>query len=202
MTKKRPPIPDDVSAALGLLRDSLGTEEERICSEGSKAMQAGDYETATAVIDFAKQLLSFQKKVEALVGEWSELEKSRDMASPQVQEIVGKRFFGKSKHGEVTPHEAFCQPLLEVLMEMGGRGKTKTVLDRVGIKMKQVLKPKDFEGLESDPKQIRWRNAAQWARNKMANEDGRMCADSPRGVWEISEKGKNWLARLEKRTGK
>lgn len=200
MTKKTPDsdlhaqaVDDDVSTALGLLRDSLSSEEERIRSEGAKAMRAGDYDTATAVIDFAKRLLAFQKKVEGLVHEWDELEDLRDKASPAVQEIVSKRFFGKSRKGEITPHEAYCRPLLEVLVEMGGSGKTKVVLDRLGEKMKPVLKQKDYEPHESDSKQIRWRNTAQWARNKMANEDGRMRADSPRGVWEISEKGRKWL---------
>lgn len=189
------PNPDDVSTALGLLRDSLSSEEERIRAEGAKAMHAGDYDTATAVIDFAKRLLGFQKKVEGLVHEWDELEELRDKASPAVQEIVSKRFFGKSGKGEITPNDAYCRPLLEVLVEMGGSGKTKTVIDRLGEKLKPVLKPKDYEPHESDAKQIRWRNTAQWARNRMVNEDGRMRADSPRGIWEISDKGRAWLKK-------
>jgi len=196
------PNPDDVSTALSLLRDSLAGEEERIRGEGAAAMSSGDYDTATAVIDFARRLLAFQKKVEGLVDEWDELEGLRDAASPAVQEIVGKRFFGKSKRGEVTPHEAYCRPLLEVLVEMGGSGKTKPVLDRLGARMKPFLKPKDYEGLESDPKQIRWRNAAQWARNRMANDDGRMRSDSPRGVWEISEAGRQWLRQQQEEEGR
>jgi restriction system protein len=79
---------NDVSAALALLRDSLAEEEQRIRNEGAKAMQGGDYDTATSVIDFAKRLLTFQKKVETLVSEWDELEDLRDGASPAVQEIV------------------------------------------------------------------------------------------------------------------
>lgn len=193
MNSPTTPNPDDVSTALGLLRDSLSSEEERIRTEGAKAMHAGDYDTATAVIDFAKRLLGFQKKVEGLVHEWDELEDLRDKASPAVQEIVSKRFFGKSRKGEITPHEAYCRPLLEVLVEMGGSGKTKAVLDRLGGKMKPVLKPKDYDPHESDLKQIRWRNTAQWARNKMVNEDGRMKKNSSRGVWEISPSGRAWL---------
>jgi hypothetical protein len=50
---------NDVATALGLLRDSLAEEEQRIRSEGASAMQAGDYDTATSVIDFAKRLLAF-----------------------------------------------------------------------------------------------------------------------------------------------
>lgn len=58
--------PDDVSAALRLLAESLEEEEKRIRNEGSKAMNEGDYDTATAVITFAKCLLAFQKKVAGL----------------------------------------------------------------------------------------------------------------------------------------
>lgn len=78
---------------------------------------------------------------------------------------------------------------------MGGSGKTKLVLDRVGEKMKGVLKAIDYEAHKSDEKQIRWRNSAQWARNTLVNDDGRMKKGSPNGVWEISEKGRKWLQR-------
>ena len=187
-----PPDQNDVSAALGLLRDSISEEEQRIRSEGAKAMQAGDYDTATSVIEFAKRLLAFEKKVEALVTEWDELEDLRDAASPAVQEIVSKRFFGKRKKGEITPHTAFYRAILESLVELGGNAKTATVLDRVGEKMKGILKPLDYAVLPSDGKSIRWRNSAQWARNTMVNEDGRM-KKTKNGIWEISDKGRKWL---------
>lgn len=76
---------------------------------------------------------------------------------------------------------------------MGGAGKTQAVLNQLGERLKSDLKPKDHEMLNSDAKQIRWRNAAQWARNLMVNGDGRMKKTSPRGVWEISERGCTWL---------
>jgi restriction system protein len=187
-----PPDQNDVSTALGLLRDSLAEEEQRIRNEGAKAMQGGDYDTATSVIEFAKRLLAFQNKVEGLVNEWAELEDLRDAASPAVQEIVSKKFFGKRKKGEITPHTAFNRAILVSLVELGGSAKTKVVLDRVGEKMQDILKPLDHGVLPSDGKSIRWRNAAQWARNTMVNEDGRM-NKTKNGVWEISDKGRKWL---------
>jgi len=187
------PDQNDVSTALGLLRDSLAEEEQRIRNEGAKAMQGGDYDTATSVIEFARRLLKFQQKVEGLVSEWDELEDLRDAASPAVQEIVSKRFFGKKRKGEITPHTDYYPYILRVLVEMGGSGKTKAVLDSVGDKMKGVLKPQDYEYLKSGKKQIRWRNSAQWARNTMVNVDGRMKQDGPNGVWGISDKGRKWL---------
>lgn len=95
-----PPDQNDVSTALGLLRDSLAEEEQRIRSEGATAMQSGEYDTASPVIEFARRLLTFQQKVESLVVEWDGIEELRDAASPAVQEIVSKRFFGKKKKGE------------------------------------------------------------------------------------------------------
>jgi hypothetical protein len=186
---------NDVGVALSLLRDALAEEAQRINDEGSKAMKAGDYPTAESVLDFAKRLLAFRSRVEGLGLEWSELECLRDKSTTAVQEIVSKRFFGRKSSGEVTSHMDFCQPLLEVLVELGGRGKTKLVLDMVGEKMKPVLKPKDFDLHASKGKQIRWRNTAQWARNLMVNDDGRMKKGSPSGIWEISDIGRNWLKK-------
>lgn len=186
---------DDVSAALHLLGDSLQGEVQRINTEGAQAMSKGDYDTAQSVIDFAKRLTAFRSKVDALGKEWAELEDLRDKASAEVQQIVSKRFFGRKSSGEITPQEDYCQPLLSVLVEMGGKGKTKDVLDKLGVKMKGILKSKDYEPHESNAKQIRWRNTAQWARNTMANEDGRMKNDSPNGTWEISDKGRAWLKK-------
>jgi hypothetical protein len=91
-----------------------------------------------------------------------------------------------------TREEAYYVPILQVLSEMGGSGTVAEVLDRVGKKMKGVLKKPDYEPFSSDPKNLRWRNAAQWARNSMVNE-GLLKKDSPRGVWGGSDKGKQCL---------
>lgn len=208
MTNKRKNLPfsnhsstDDVGTALDLLRDALAEEAQRINDEGAKAMKAGDYSTAEGVLDFAKRLLAFRSRVEGLGIEWSELEGLRDTSSVAVQEIVSKRFFGRRSSGDITSHIAYCRYILEVLVENGGGGKTNEVLDLVGVKMKSVLKPKDYEPHVSDGKQIRWRNTAQWARNLMVNEDGRMKKTSPRGLWEISKEGRAWLAKQAPQSG-
>ncbi len=186
---------DNISVALQLLGESLQGEVQRINSEGAQAINKEDYDTAQSVIDFAKRLTAFRAKVDGLGKEWGELEDLRDKATPAVQQIVSKRFFGRKSSGEITPQEDYCEPLLAVLVEMGGNGKTKDVLDQLGVKMKGILKPKDYEPHESNDKNIRWRNTAQWARNTMANEDGRMKNDSPNGIWEISDKGRAWLKK-------
>lgn len=188
---------NDVGEALALLSETLVDEEKRIRDEGADAMKTGAYDTARDVIDFAERLIAFQGKVSGLQEEWEELENARDAATPEVQQIVSKHFFGKKKKGLITNQDEYCKPILEVLVEMGGKGKTKAVLDRLGEKMGGTLKPIDYECHKSNDKQIRWRNTGQWARNKMVNSDGRMKKDSPNGVWEISDKGRKWLKQGE-----
>lgn len=185
---------DDVAAALALVHGALGEEEQRIRDEGAVAMKSGNYPTAEAVLEFAKRLLAIKAHVKEVEQEWKELEALRDRATPEVQEIVSKRFFGRKSSGEITSHLDFCRPILEVLVAAGGRARTFDVLDRVGKQMKGVLKPKDYEPHSSSARQIRWRNSAQWARNHMANVDGRMVKGSPTGIWEISPAGRAWLA--------
>lgn len=93
-------------------------------------MKTGAYDTATEVIDFTKQLLAFQGKVAALADEWKEIENVRDAATPEVQEIVSKKFFGKKRKGFITTQDEYCQPLLEVLVKMGAKDPpTKSLTD-------------------------------------------------------------------------
>jgi restriction system protein len=103
---------------------------------------------------------------------------------------------GRLQRGMRTPEERYYGPLLEVLTEMGGSAKVAEVLSRVGTKMKGILKPCDYEPLASGPDNPRWRNAVQWARNSMVRE-GLLKNDSPRGVWEISDKGNQWLGNMK-----
>ncbi len=58
--------------------------------------------------------------------------------------------------------------------------------------MRGILKPIDYQILSSEAQQMRWQNSAQWARNLMVKE-GLLQADSPVGLWEISEKGCEFL---------
>jgi hypothetical protein len=50
----------------------------------------------------------------------------------------------------------------------------------------------DLDALPSDGITPRWQNTAQWARNAL-REGGLIKGDSPHGVWEISDQGREWL---------
>ena len=93
--------------------------------------------------------------------------------------------------GVFAPVHAYWKPILQVLVEMGGRGKRLRVMDAVGPKMKGILTPADFGRL---PKSgwVRWRNRVAWQASNMRAQ-GLIKNDSPRGLWEISDAGRQWL---------
>jgi restriction system protein len=97
----------------------------------------------------------------------------------------------KITSGLKTPQFEYRIPILEVLRERGGRGVANEVLKGVYEKMKDILQPGDLESISSGT-EIQWRNSARWERNNM-KELGLLERKSPRGIWEITEKGRNYL---------
>jgi predicted CopG family antitoxin len=93
-----------------------------------------------------------------------------------------------------TPDRDFRVPILRALEEFGGRASTSDVLDRVGELMRSDLKPIDFKPMQSG--QIRWRSAANFERKHMALErEPLIDPNSPRGIWEMTEHGRRYLAQ-------
>jgi restriction system protein len=184
--------PTNVQAAFEMLLEEIEAEIDFVTGIGSKAFEKRDLDRAQDALEHAGKLTAFRDKAVALRKEWDGFtvieadEEDRKTAQKQRQNL------GRLKRGMRTREEAYYVPILQVLSEMGGSGKVADVLERVGKKMKGVLKKADYEPLASGPDYLRWRNAAQWARNTMVNE-GLLKNDSPRGVWEISDKGKAHL---------
>jgi hypothetical protein len=87
------------------------------------------------------------------------------------------------------PDEEFEFPLLQALIELGGAGPTKLVIDKVGELLADRLSDADRAPLASS-KEPRWRNRTQFARLRLV-KTGDMTKDSPRGYWEITESGRS-----------
>ncbi len=164
----------------------MGLLDTRIDDSDSDLFEADDDNNDTAGTDI---LTAFRDKVATLRNEWETLAAVAEKEEDE-QTRAARRDLGRLRRGLRTPEAAYREPILRVLIEMGGAGRIGDVLDRVGQAMKPVLKEVDFDPLASDPDLPRWRNAAQWARSMMVKE-GLLKADSLRGVWEISDKGRS-----------
>ena len=98
------------------------------------------------------------------------------------------------KPGESTPQREYRIPILEALIEMGGSGSKREILKKVFEKMKGKLKPKDLEYLKGGS--VRWVNAAEGERWELKTK-GFLRSGSPRGIWEITDKGRKHYEELK-----
>jgi hypothetical protein len=181
----------NVDAAFDILLEQIEAEIDLVNRAGARAFESRDYDAARATLERAGQFIAFRDRTAALRREWTAL------AGPQVEdegseEQVQRRDLGRLRRGLRTPEEAYYRPILQVLVELGGRAPMSQILDRVGQVMDGELRDVDHQPLASDPELPRWRNSAQWARNSMVQE-GLLRSDSPRGIWEISDLGRQTL---------
>ena len=84
------------------------------------------------------------------------------------------------------PQKMFRQPLLEAVYEMGGSARTVDLRPDMKRRMESALLPGDRKRVSTGDE--RWWNAICWERNDLVKE-GYFRDDSPRGTWELSEKG-------------
>jgi len=177
---------NEVNVAFEILLEEIEEVFNIISRGGEEAFKVKDFEKAKQLIEFAERLKFFREKVKALQKEW------QTIFSVKISKEVQKRHVkSKLKRGLRTPEEKYVIPILESIIELGGKAEMKNVLNLVYEKMKGILNKYDYEPLLSNPKQKRWENSAQWARNTMVNE-GLLSSDSPRGIWEITQKGRDF----------
>lgn len=182
---------NEVSTAFEIVLEEVESVVDSLNEDGAGAFKKGDYDAAKKLIEDATRLTDFRGKVRNLQKEWENLFSLRVPKKP-----VKKSITSRLDRGLRTPEDAFTRPMLETLIEMGGSASVAKVLDRIGEKMKTIINDYDRQNLPSYPHEIRWRNAAQWCRNTLVQE-GILKGDSPRGIWEISEKGKMALKNKE-----
>lgn len=183
--------PTSVVAAFEMLLEEIEAEIEFVNRVGARAFEAREYDKAKEALERAAQVSGFRDKTDGLRREWESLFSAED--EPEGTEgHAERRNLGRLRRGLRTREEAYYRPILESLQALGGSAQMSAVLDRVLQSMKCVLREVDFEPLASDPDMLRWRNTAQWARNSMVKE-GLLRSNSPRGEWEISDRGIQFL---------
>jgi len=177
---------NEVNTAFEILLEEIEEVFNIISKEGEEAFKNQDFDKAKYLSKYGEQLKSFREKVKTLQKEWKTIFSERIPTQGRKKQVKGKL-----KKGLRTPEEQFVIPILESIIELGGKAEMKDILNLVHDKMKGILNRYDYEALPSNPKQKRWENTAQWSRYTMVNE-GLLANDSPQGIWEITEKGKTF----------
>jgi hypothetical protein len=179
----------NVDAAFEMLMEEIETNIALIQSAGARAFEAADYARAQEALERARGMTAFREEVSKLRAEWVKLQPTR-LEDRQDKET--RQDFGRLQRGLRTREAAYFEPILHVLVQSGGGGRMPDVLRDVERRMQSVLGSVDYDPLASLPDVPRWWNTAQWARHSLVKM-GLMKGNSARGVWEISEAGRQWL---------
>lgn len=181
------------SAAFDLLRDEVDARLAKINATISEASARHAYDQVGQLAKAAQEVADLKKELASLERRFGALVEVDGDAPPGDGLAEGKKF----KKGLKTPQEAYRVPILQALVDLGGRSELHRVLECVQEMMKGRLNEHDLAVLPSDGVTPRWRNTAQWARNSL-REEGLIRDDTPRAIWEISDKGREWLAEQRK----
>lgn len=187
--------PTNISAAFEMLLEEIEIEVDNFGQIAARASEKREFEKAKEAIETAEKITTFRDKVAILQEEWDKVEKQSIGSSDDINTYSERRNLGRLQRGLRTREDEFYLPILFVIEKMGGSAKISDVLDKVEELMKPKLKEVDYEPLASDSNILRWRNTAQWARATLVKK-GLLASDSPRGVWEITEKGRKELRKI------
>jgi restriction system protein len=94
------------------------------------------------------------------------------------------------KEGDLLPEGEYWLPILGILDEEGGEARGSDVIDALEAEIGPLLRQRDHDVLRMG--EVRWRNRARFARLRM-KELGLISNESPRGIWEITSKGRRFL---------
>ncbi len=97
----------------------------------------------------------------------------------------------RAKAGELLSEREYVIPILKSLEAHGGSATIHKVTSEVGERLKSRFTAKDREKLPSGT-DIRWENRVAFTRLRMV-EQGLLKRGSPRGTWEITQKGRDHL---------
>lgn len=191
----------DVSKALDMVLARIQEAIDDLNNTVIEASQAEDFERVQRLGEKGQQIIHFREDVLNLQSDWNRAFASSGGGG------------GPGPSGSLTPatalsddfsdddadmdiptkqKEDFYVPILSVLVELGGQARAEEVLERLTDAL-------DFNPRDLKPRPagipVRWMHTAHRARHDLVHEKGFLSASSPRGIWEITEAGRNYLAR-------
>ncbi len=178
----------NVLAAFDILLEEMDAEIDRIRREGARAFESGDLKAVSSGLRAVERLAALRKEVAAARDAW----RTALSRGPRTRKQRNRGSGGAV--GRLIPTEDYFLPILEALEQMGGSGRTADVVEKVRKAMTPRFTAADLAPIPSDTEEPRWHKSAQWARLAMKHR-GLLRSDSPRGIWEISESGREFLER-------
>jgi hypothetical protein len=193
----------DVSKAFDMVLARIQEAIDDLNSEVIDASRKEEFDVVQRLATRGQHVIQFREQVLDLQHEWNtQLSSPEPIAGPpQSQSVLtdmqqSASFADSSADEEDNlpskQKEDFYVPILNALVELGGRAKADEVLDRLEEEM-------EFNARDLHPRPagipVRWMHTAHRARHDLVHEKGFLSASSPRGIWEITDAGRNYLTR-------
>jgi hypothetical protein len=182
----------DVIPTITNLLDEIDAVISALNEEGSRLFSEGKYDQARALLNKVEGITGFRGKVLCLKDDWKALRVPALEKRAGGGEVGTRSRSGPLKPGLKTTPEEFRYPILEALVRLDGAGRVRDVVRIVQEIMADQLNIYDYQPLPSDPDSVRWKNTVHWERYNMV-QDGLLADASPRGVWEITDAGRQAL---------
>lgn len=191
----------EVDATIVLLVEEFGRALDDVKDQATAAFDTNRFHDARQLADQAEAVTDLIDRVQQVKADWDRLAVTVRVgvadapgdAPTEPANAQPRRSLGRVARGTRTPEAAFFIPILRALDESGGAAPMAEVIERVGVFMDDDLNDIDRQGLQSDADTVRWRNTTQWARNELVKL-GLMAPSRQRGVWEIADAGRAYLA--------
>jgi hypothetical protein len=105
----------------------------------------------------------------------------------------------RAPRGSLLPQEEYEVPILQILADQPeGRAPASEVIDGIEPMMRDKFKELDLETMSGG--EVRWHKRAQFCRLHLVKM-GQMAPHAPRGIWEITDEGRDRLrVEAERRT--
>lgn len=186
------PIPTNVSLIVKRYFELPPTEKELllnvVCDSEEKKEQirsyAKTYEVNLIADNLRKEIDLLNNEINFLIADAKNLRSAVNehrATKPVTSSLTEDE---ERPKGTLIPQSILTSTLLEVLADMGGRGEAKMILEEMECRLGDRLTDADKELLKDN--EPRWRKKTQWLRIRL-KEKGLLKADSPRGLWELSQ---------------
>jgi hypothetical protein len=201
----------DVSKAFDMVLASIQEALDDLNADVIHASQNEAFGEVSALAEKGKKIIAFRERVLNLQSDWNNTfaeptvslrpaapnPLAANLSAADLNDDDDEDALANGRDVPTRQKEDFYEPILQVLLDLGGRATVEEVLDNLGTVM-------DFNTYDMEPRTagipVRWMHTAHRARHDLVHEKGFLSASSPRGIWEITEAGRNYLARSAARS--
>ena len=188
-------LSEDIQNSFIALINQLDEILPGLNQQASQLIEEQRYPEAGELVSKAEKVVSIQFQIKTLQNVWLSLGVDATESALISERDSKKEMPTYEERFRREPHlgyQAFMMPILQALVNLGGRATRQRVLIALEKLMFDQLTENDWHTLPSNSKKIRWHEVASHARTQLLDK-GLITVDVKQGVWEITPEGRKAL---------